>query len=126
MGNGKNIIIGLVAKCDFLLPFTAKIRNIEHYQATDAGYGIKISLQDRERYFDRTWQTVILHLSGLENPVEVNVAKPSFWNRTCGELIKKEIGNWYLRGHSPRWTRGNPPTVRLKQIAEREFFVEFS
>jgi hypothetical protein len=105
--------------------FTAKIWNNGHYHATGTGYGIKISLQDRERYFDRNWQTVILHLSGIDNPVEVNVAKPSFWNLTCRELIKKEIGIWYLRSHLPRWTRGNPPLVRMKQIANRDFFVEF-
>lgn len=125
MGIGKSIIIGLVAKCNFQMSFIAKIWNNGYYHSTGAGYGIKISFDSRESYFDPTWQTVILHLSGFNHPVEVNVAKPSFWHRTCGELIKKEIGIWYLRNYSPRWTRGNPLLIRLKQIDIREFFVEF-
>ena len=108
------------------MPFTAKIWNNGRYHHSGAGYGIKISFEDRERYFDRTWQTVVLYLSGVDYPIEVNVAKSSFWNRTCGELIKKEIGVWYLRHHPARWARGNPPQVIMKQIGERVFSVEFT
>ena len=108
------------------MPFIAKIWNNGRYYATGAGYGLKISVEDRERSFDRTWQTVVLHLSGFDYPIEVNVAKPSFWNRTCGELIKKEIGVWYLRNHPARWNRGNPPQVIMKQIGIGVFSVEFT
>lgn len=108
------------------MPFTAKIWNNGRYHATGAGYGIKILFEDRERYFDRTWQTVVLHLSGFDYPIEVNVAKPSFWNRTCGELIKKEIGVWYLSHHPARWNRGNSPQVIIKPLVVEVFSVEFT
>lgn len=107
------------------MPFTAKIWNNGRYHATGAGYGIKIRFEDREHNFDRTWQTVILYLSGVDYPIEVNIAKASFWTRTCGELIKKDIGFWFLRNFPPRWNRGNPPCVIMKQVSERTFSVEF-
>jgi hypothetical protein len=76
------------------MTFIAKTWNNGHHYASGAGSGLKISFEDREMYFNPKWQTVILHLSGYQKPVEVNVAKPSFWNRRCGELIKKDIGIW--------------------------------
>jgi hypothetical protein len=65
------------------MTFIATTWNNSHYHASGAGYGIKISQDNRDRFFNRDWQTAILHLNGYDHPVEVNVAKASFWNRTC-------------------------------------------
>jgi hypothetical protein len=72
----------------------AKTWNNNHYHASGAGYGIKISFEDRNNFFNREWQTVTLHLNGYNQTVEENVAKASFWNRNCGELISRHIGLW--------------------------------
>ena len=106
------------------MTFIAKTWNNGHSHASGAGYGIKITMQDRERFFNRSWQTVILHLSGNTNPIEVNVAKPSFWNRTCGELISQEIGIWLQRNNIATWPSRRPHRVRMTVIGEREFNVE--
>jgi len=58
------------------------------------GYGIKIKKKDRDRFFKRSWKSVILQFENSPNQAKVNVAKKSFWNLECRELIKKEIGDW--------------------------------
>ncbi len=106
------------------MPFYAKTWNNGHRHASGAGYGIKITMQDREQFFNRSWSTVILHLNGYSRPIEVNVAKLSFWNRDCGELIKKDIGIWLIQNNCAVGTLGWPYEVRMTVIGEREFKVE--
>ena len=104
--------------------FIAKTWNNGHRQASGAGYGIKITMNDREQFFNRNWRTVTLHLSGNTIPIEVNVDKPSFWNRTCGELISQEIGLWLLRNNASTWPPRTPHHIKMTVISEREFKVE--
>jgi hypothetical protein len=106
------------------MTFIAKTWNNSHYHASGAGYGLKISFDDREQFFNRNWQTVILHLDGYERPIEVNVAKVSFWNRSCGELISREIGIWLQRNNRNRWENRSPHDVRFTVVGERAFRVE--
>ncbi len=106
------------------MTFIAKTWNNSHYHASGAGYGIKISFEDRNNFFNREWQTVTLHLNGYDHPVEVNVDKVSFWNRTCGELISRHIGLWLQRNNLARWDYGQPHRVRMTVIGDREFRVE--
>lgn len=106
------------------MTFIAKTWNNGHHHVSGAGYGLKISFEDRETYFNPKWQTVILHLAGYQKPVEVNVAKPSFWNRSCGELIKNDIGIWLRTNDRHVWPKGNPYSVKMKLIRDREFSVE--
>jgi hypothetical protein len=106
------------------MPFIAKTWNNGHRHASGAGYGIKITMQDCEQFFNRNWQTVTLHLSGNINPIEVNVDKPSFWNRNCGELISREIGLWLQRNNASTWPPRLPHHVRMTDLGEREFKVE--
>ena len=106
------------------MSFLAKTWNNGKHHLTGAGYGLKISLENRDRFFNRNWQTVILHLQGYHRPIEVNVAKASFWNRTCRELIKKDIGIWLYQNDKAPWTSGQPHEVKIKLIGDREFNVE--
>jgi len=106
------------------MSFIATTWNNGQYHTSGAGYGIKISLENRERFFNRDWKTVIIHLNGFDHPVEVNVAKESFWNRTCGELISRHIGLWLHRNNCARWPRRQPHQVRMTVISQREFKVE--
>jgi hypothetical protein len=106
------------------MTFIATTWNNSHYHASGAGYGLRISFEDRQRFFNRDWQTVILHLNGYDHPVEVNVAKASFWNRTCGELISRHIRLWLQRNNRARWPQRQPHRARITILGEREFKVE--
>ena len=56
---------------------------------TGAGYGIRISRLDRERYFDPDWEKVIVDIDGQEE-IAVSLS-PSLW-RSCIELRSPRIG----------------------------------
>jgi hypothetical protein len=48
--------------------------NSGKHHASGAGYGLKISVADRDRYFRREWGTVQLHI-GPAAPIVVNTAR---------------------------------------------------
>ena len=104
-------------------PATAWNNGARH--RTGAGYGLKISSEDRDRYFERDWNTVTLRLVGerTSRVAEANVAKSSFWDGTCRELIAAEIGRWFIENGFDRWTRGTPPRFRMRPLTQREFEV---
>jgi hypothetical protein len=104
--------------------FNAKTWNNGKRHSSGAGYGIKITMQNREQFFNRSWSTVILHLNGYSRHIEANVDKLSFWKTDCGELIKKDIGIWLLQNNCAVGTLGWPFEVRMTIIGEREFKVE--
>jgi len=89
-----------------------------------SGYGFKISIEDRQRYFNKNWQTIDLFLPGLDKSISINISKHSFWNKTCRELISQEIGKWLLsNGYAP-WPKGHPPRFELQHISNNIFRVE--
>jgi len=90
-----------------------------------AGYGFKVPIQDRDRYFEKKWQTVVLELpaSGRYTEVEVNIAKASFWTATCHELISREIGRWLRANGLAPWPIRRPPKVVVEFLGERRFRV---
>jgi hypothetical protein len=99
--------------------------NGEHF-SSGAGYGSKISIADRDAYFDRSWKIVTLELpaeSGTLN-VEANVDKSSFWGPKCRELINKGIERWLIeRGHAPR-EKGKPPRFEVVAAEHRRFVLK--
>ncbi|KXB08279.1 hypothetical protein AKJ58_00320 [candidate division MSBL1 archaeon SCGC-AAA385D11] len=85
---------------------------------TGAGYGIRISRKDREAYFRREWESVIIDLEG-GSTIEVNISE-SFW-RDCIELRSARIGKWMIRKELAPWEKNNPPSLELKHIEGRKF-----
>jgi hypothetical protein len=85
------------------------------------GYGLKVSAIDRDAYLKREWGSVDLYLPGRDQPARVNVNKDSLWNKTCRELISKEIGAWLIDNGMAPWPKGHPPKFRLLRRAPREF-----
>ena len=88
---------------------------------TGTGYGVKLNAEDRDRYFRRDWETIELELEGYANVVKVNVAKHSFWNSTCRELIHSEIGRWLMDHGMDSWQMRQPPKLSLKFIGGNRF-----
>jgi hypothetical protein len=86
-------------------------------------YGLKLSAADRDAYLKREWGLVGLYLPGKDQPTMVNVDKDSLWNKSCRELISKEIGAWLMGNGMAPWPKGNPPRLKLVWRAPREFNV---
>jgi len=61
--------------------------------STGSGYGIRISIQDRDTSFKIEWSSVKLDIVSYET-IEVNLSK-SFWNK-CTELRSAEIGKYMI------------------------------
>lgn len=96
--------------------------NGKHHR-TGAGYGLKLSPSDRDRYFRKSWATVVVRLPDGQD-VEVNTHKQSFWNDTCRELIDKQIGQWLLRNGYAPWVRGAPPCFELTPDGPARFVLK--
>ena len=94
--------------------------NGRHYQS-GAGYGLKIALEDRDKYFDRNWGSVFVQIQGINEEVEVNINKQSFWTEACRELISKEIGLWLRQIKLAPWPKGNPPQLVLLPLQGGHF-----
>jgi hypothetical protein len=99
--------------------------NGEHH-STGAGYGLKVTVADRDRHFKRTWRTVSIELprgNGF-TVVDANVAKESFWGPKCRELISRDIGRWMLdEGYAP-WPDNMPPKFEVELSGDRRFRVK--
>jgi hypothetical protein len=83
-------------------------------------YGLKVQTGDRDRFFDRGWQDLILELQGQGQAV-VTVS-PSFW-RGCPELRSADIGWWLQQNGLAPWPHGQPPRVVMERIASNRFAV---
>lgn len=82
-----------------------------------AGYGIKFDAKDRDRHFDRDWESIVLVFGDCQ--VEVALS-PSFW-RSCSEVRSAELGQWLLgSGHAP-WPKGSPPSIAVNTIEGNRF-----
>lgn len=93
------------------------------YHESGAGYGFKVSVKDRDRFFRRHWDTVLLELEGKETAIEVNINKRSFWGPRCRELISREIGRWLRENGYAPWPKGKPPKFLLEPLAGNRFIV---
>ena len=105
--------------------FRATAWNNGGWRDSGAGYGLKISAEDRDRHFGRKWNTVTLRLIGerTNRVAEANVAKTSFWGPQCRELIKLEIGQWLIENGLRRWPLNAPPGFHMRHVDGREFEV---
>ncbi len=83
-----------------------------------AGYGLKITPADRDRYFDREWTNVILDLEN-GSPADVPLIA-SFWRSTT-ELRSADVGQWLLDLHAAPWAKASPPGVVLTPLEGNHF-----
>jgi len=96
------------------------------YYTSGAGYGLKVSVLDRDKHFKREWGSVELHLPARDQPVRVNIEKDSFWGPTCRELINSEIGRWLLGIGAAPWPQGAPPRILLTPAGTGVFQVRLA
>jgi len=97
--------------------------NNGQHHASGAGYGLKVDQADRDRFFDKSWDSVILVLPG-GSEVDINVAKESFWSDSCRELISRDIGQWLLETGNAPWPKGAPPKFELSPTSDNRFSLD--
>lgn len=102
------------------------------WQGSNFTRGIRVGSPNRDRYFSKSVDTVVLHIGNVRCLAPI---KDSFWKQ-CPEIrvAKDESGKNYLdtwiRGHNllPRelaiWEKGREDVVKMKVIEpENEFSV---
>jgi hypothetical protein len=91
-----------------------------------AGYGFKVPARDRDKVFRREWPSVVIELPTVNGylEAEVNIAKDSFWNRSCRELINKTLGQWLRQAKLAPWHPHVPPKFEVEVIARARFRVK--
>lgn len=85
---------------------------------TGGGYGIRVSKDDRDKYFRDSWKTITIEFDDSDL-VEVRVSK-SFWEG-CIELRHSKIGKWMVENKLAPWGKGTPPIFILESICNRKF-----
>ncbi len=88
-------------------------------------YGIRITPDDRARYFKRNMTHVYISFRG--NPEERFNLTPSFW-RKCHEIRGLAIRDWFVtlgyvnaKNKQYKWPRGYPPKLDLIPTAKGHF-----
>jgi hypothetical protein len=87
------------------------------FKETGAGYGLRIRKKDRDHYFQRHWDSVIIITA--DNEITVNIS-PSFW-KECIEIRSSKIGKWLLDNGHRTWPKGKPPKYELVHLKEKKF-----
>jgi len=95
------------------------------HNAPSASYGLRVTSADRASHFEREWNAVVVELPtyGGMLEVEANVAKKSFWDSSCGELISRHIRDWFVLLGLVPWPRGFPPKFTAIQVSKARFRV---
>jgi hypothetical protein len=84
-------------------------------------YGIRITQEDRDEYFQREWPSVTIEFEG-GGVTEAELTK-SFWKdqKGCIELRSADIGRWlHAHGLAP-WPKYQPPELKLESVGPRRF-----
>jgi hypothetical protein len=87
------------------------------------GFGLNVCFPDRDQFFKKEWEKIVLEFEESEEKSEVPLDKVRFWSEACPPVISLALGKW-LRHHGlAPWVRGNPPTFILDPIADNRFTV---
>jgi hypothetical protein len=79
-----------------------------------AGYGIKVSGEDRYWYLRTEWSEVVIELGDVEVTVGLT---PSFWG--CARASIRRDGRWLLETADAPWHRRQPPASWLTRQGNR-------
>ena len=82
-----------------------------------AGFGVRISRDDRDRHFHRAWDHVLIDLGSEE--IDVKLSK-SFWG-SCTELRSAALGRWLMAQGLAPWGRNEPPKLHVNPVGENRF-----
>jgi hypothetical protein len=88
------------------------------WNASGAGYGVRISRADRDKNFKREWSSVIVKIGGRE-PTEIKLTD-SFW-KDCIELRSRAIGVWMMALGLRSWPPHKSPQFKLASTGDRSF-----
>lgn len=105
----------------FVIPY-----NNGKHEKNGNGYGIKINISDRDKFFKKKYKFIRLKLEGLRDEIKVNTDKPTFWNENCRELLHNEIGKWLIMNKMAPWKFRNPPKLKILHLEDNHFEIKIN
>jgi len=97
-----------------------KAWNNGSYSKTGGGYGISIYKADRAKYFNKSWESVVISIE--DRSIEIKLLD-TFWT-TCNELRGKEIGEYLIKYGLGTWAKGKPYELELKNVSNNKFVLK--
>ena len=91
-----------------------------------AGYGLRLSPEDRDACFLKSWKDVSLELPEDGGPETVKILlSNSFWNK-CPELRSQRIGELLIKTGNAKWPKNDPPTFELHVVDGNHFTLHLT
>lgn len=87
------------------------------------GYGFKVIPSDRETFFKKEWDAIVLEIPGEAAPVEVKIDPEHFWAESPREVVSAAVGKWLRHNGMAPWATGNPPRFILEPVEGNQFKV---
>lgn len=91
----------------------------------EKGFGFKVSVEDRDKYFSKENKVITIQLPENNTFINIhcNTDKKTFWNKTCKELISKEIGTWLQKSNYYPWEKGKPPRFSAEKMNNNTYRI---
>jgi len=89
-----------------------------------SGYGFRVHPADRDEYFKKEWEKIVIEIDGEAEPVEVTIPVEAFWSEAGKELASQALGRWMRRTGLAPWGKGNAPVFVLDLVEENHFRVD--
>lgn len=83
-------------------------------------YGLRIGKPNRDRFFNRDWNGIVLEVDGETYRVSIT---PGFW-KECPEIRDPVIREWLRQHRSLKWPKGQPPKAALIPLGGNRFRLE--
>lgn len=80
-------------------------------------YGISVGKANRDRYFDRGWETIEVEIEGEAHKLPIS---DGFW-RNCPEIRAPVIRDWLRHHHTLDWPKHHPPRFELIPLGGNRF-----
>lgn len=88
-----------------------------------SGYGFRVTLEDRDQFFKKEWDSIVLEIEGESEHIEIKIDQEAFWSEEGRELHSHELGRWMRKNGLAPWGRGNPPVIAIDPLEGNHFQV---
>jgi hypothetical protein len=93
------------------------------HSRTGNGYGFKVSHDDRDAFFQKEWDEILLEIEGESQLQAAAISREAFWSEQGQELTSVALGKWLRRNGLAPWPHLNPPVFVLEPVEDNRFRV---
>lgn len=87
------------------------------------GYGFKVSIPDRDAFFNKEWDSIVVEIEEFPDPIEISIEKDAFWSESSVPLTSLAVGKWLIKNGMSAWPIGNSPVFVLEPVKDNQFKI---